>query len=90
MGRESRVYLDALLRQISAGPVVQLDHHQSVTKCLDGSVHANDPARALSGYVQVIRDGPGRHFQYVVRGAFIQEDLTQGRKKRSRRTPGGR
>ena len=82
-------YLDTLLCQVPAGAVVEL-HYQAVTEGLDGSVNTHDPAGALGRHVQVVGDGPRRHLQHVVRGALVQEDLTQRRQEGPRRTPGRR
>ena len=81
-------YLDTLLCQVPAGPVVELHHHQTVAEGLDGTVHPHDPAGALGRHVQVVGDGPGRHLQHVVRGALVQEDLTQRWEEGTRGTPG--
>ena len=78
-----------MLRQVPAGAVVEL-HHQPVAEGLDGSVHAHDAAGALGRHVQVVGDGARRHLQHVVRGALVQEDLTQRRQERPRGTPGRR
>lgn len=81
-------YLDTLLRQVPAGPVVELHHHQPVAQRLDGPVHSHDPPGALRGHVQVVGDGSGRDLQHVIWGTLVQEDLTEGREERPRRTTG--
>lgn len=81
-------YLDTLLGQVSARPVVELHHHQPVAQRLDGPVHSHNPPCALRRHVQVVGNGSGCDLQHVIRSALIQEDLTERREERPRRTTG--
>lgn len=83
----SNIYLYTLLSQISAGPVVELHHHQPVTQGFNSSIYSHNPAGTFSGHIQVVGDGPGCHFQHIIWCALIQEDLTQSWEKRPWRTP---
>ena len=81
-------HLDTLLGEISAGPVVELHHHQPVAQRLDGPVHSHNPPGALGRHVQVVGDSSGCDLQHVIWSALVQEDLTERRQERPRRTPG--
>lgn len=87
--RHPSSYLDTLLSQVSAGPVVELHHHQPVAQRLDGPVHAHNPPGALGGHIQVVGDGSSCDLQHVIRSALIQKNLTERWEERPRRTPAG-
>ena len=84
-GGDRRSCLYALFSEIATDSRRHVGGFETSAKCLDGTVDADDSSRAFARHVQVVGNGSRRHFENVVRSAFVEEHLAKGRQKGARR-----